>query len=83
MQLAFNSRIRTYHTWQNADAEVRRVKQNHERTKGQVRIPVISMNVLAEVGMQLSSASFFSVAHIRRLNDEPWTPSKSSTIVRD
>jgi len=49
VRLAFNSRIRTYHSWQNADAEVRRVKQNHERTRGQARIPAISLNVLAEV----------------------------------
>jgi len=48
VRLAFNSRIRTYHAWQNADAEVRRVKQNHERARGQARIPVISLNVLAD-----------------------------------
>lgn len=53
IQLAFNSRIRTYHTWQNADAEVRRVKQNHERARGQGRIPADrlghSLSVMAEV----------------------------------
>jgi len=52
VRLAFNSRIRTYHTWQNADAEVRRVKQNHERARGQGRIPADrlghSLSIMAE-----------------------------------
>ena len=52
-QLAFNSRIRTYQIWQSADAEVRRVKQNNERARGHARIPVVSLNVLAEVSIKL------------------------------
>ncbi|KIM90434.1 hypothetical protein PILCRDRAFT_59950 [Piloderma croceum F 1598] len=48
VRLAFNSRIRTYQAWQSADAEVRRVKQNNERARGHARIPVVSLNVLAE-----------------------------------
>ncbi|KDQ61732.1 hypothetical protein JAAARDRAFT_123601, partial [Jaapia argillacea MUCL 33604] len=39
VRLAFASRIRTYNNWQNADAEVRRVKQAHERNRAQGRIP--------------------------------------------
>ena len=53
IQLAFNSRIRTYQAWQSADAEVRRVKQNNERARGHARIPVVSLNVLAEVRSKL------------------------------
>lgn len=37
--MAFNSRMRTYNAWQNADADVRRVKQNHERLRVQGRLP--------------------------------------------
>ncbi|EGN96805.1 hypothetical protein SERLA73DRAFT_111514 [Serpula lacrymans var. lacrymans S7.3] len=53
VRLAFNSRIRTYTSWQNADAEVRRIKQNHEKARAQGRIPTdrigYSLNQLAEV----------------------------------
>lgn len=38
-KLAFNSRGRTYVNWQNADAEVRRVRQIHERARAQGRLP--------------------------------------------
>jgi sorting nexin-1/2 len=34
-QMAFSSRVRVYHAWQNADAELRRVKQAHERNRAQ------------------------------------------------
>ena len=34
-QMAFSSRVRVYHAWQNADAELRRVKQAHERSRAQ------------------------------------------------
>ncbi|EPQ56316.1 Vps5-domain-containing protein [Gloeophyllum trabeum ATCC 11539] len=39
VRLAFASRVRTYHSWQNAENEVRRVKQNHEKNRAQGRIP--------------------------------------------
>ncbi|KAG8220989.1 Vps5 C terminal like-domain-containing protein [Butyriboletus roseoflavus] len=39
VRLAFNSRVRTYTNWQNADAEVRRVRQMHERARTQGRAP--------------------------------------------
>ncbi|KAH8093274.1 Vps5 C terminal like-domain-containing protein [Cristinia sonorae] len=39
VRLAFSSRIRTYHAWQNADANVRRVKQTHEANRAQGRLP--------------------------------------------
>ncbi|KAJ7654400.1 Vps5 C terminal like-domain-containing protein [Mycena polygramma] len=39
VRLAFNSRIRTYHSWRAADADVQRVKQTHERSRAQGRIP--------------------------------------------
>ncbi|KAI0343027.1 Vps5-domain-containing protein [Trametopsis cervina] len=39
VRLAFSSRVRMYHLWQNADANVRRVKQTHETNRAQGRIP--------------------------------------------
>lgn len=39
VRLAFTSRIRTYHTWQNADANVKRVKQTHEANRAQGKLP--------------------------------------------
>jgi sorting nexin-1/2 len=36
--MAFNSRVRVYHAWQNADAELRRIKQAHERNRTQGKI---------------------------------------------
>ncbi|KAF8216564.1 Vps5 C terminal like-domain-containing protein, partial [Mycena galopus ATCC 62051] len=38
VRLAFNSRIRTYHSWRAAEAETQRVKQTHERNRAQGRI---------------------------------------------
>ncbi|KAJ7759260.1 Vps5 C terminal like-domain-containing protein [Mycena metata] len=37
VRLAFNSRIRTYHSWRAAEAELLRVKQAHERNRAQGR----------------------------------------------
>ncbi|KAJ7180714.1 Vps5 C terminal like-domain-containing protein [Mycena filopes] len=37
VRLAFNSRIRTYHSWRAADADLLRVKQAHERNRAQGR----------------------------------------------
>ncbi|KAG6330139.1 hypothetical protein ID866_8949 [Astraeus odoratus] len=39
VRMAFNSRIRTYTSWQHADAEVRRARQMHDRAKAQGRLP--------------------------------------------
>ncbi|KAF9240677.1 Vps5 C terminal like-domain-containing protein [Melanogaster broomeanus] len=39
VRMAFSSRIRTYTSWQNADTEVRRVRQIHERARVQGRLP--------------------------------------------
>lgn len=38
VQLAFSSRVRTYHAWQNADAHLRRTKQTHESNRAQGRL---------------------------------------------
>ncbi|KAF8141549.1 Vps5 C terminal like-domain-containing protein [Boletus edulis] len=43
VRLAFNSRVRTYTNWQNADAEVRRARQIHERVRAQGRVPTERM----------------------------------------
>ncbi|KAF7370555.1 Beta-glucan synthesis-associated [Mycena sanguinolenta] len=39
VRLAFNSRIRTYHSWRSAEAESQRVKQRHEQNRAQGRAP--------------------------------------------
>jgi hypothetical protein len=36
--MAFSSRVRVYHAWQNAEAELRRLKQAHERNRAQGKI---------------------------------------------
>jgi len=38
VRTAFSSRVRVYHVWQNADAELRQMKQAHERNRAQGRI---------------------------------------------
>ncbi|KAH9004759.1 Vps5-domain-containing protein [Lactarius hatsudake] len=38
VRMAFSSRVRVYHAWQNADAELRRIKQAHERNRAQGKI---------------------------------------------
>ncbi|KAI0794061.1 Vps5 C terminal like-domain-containing protein [Fomes fomentarius] len=37
VRLAFSSRVRMYHAWQNADANLRRTKQTHESNRAQGR----------------------------------------------
>ncbi|KAF7308497.1 Beta-glucan synthesis-associated [Mycena chlorophos] len=39
VRLAFNSRIRSYHSWRASEADSLRVKQTHERNRAQGRIP--------------------------------------------
>ena len=36
--MAFSSRVRVYHAWQNAEAELRRLKQTHERNRAQGKV---------------------------------------------
>ena len=55
-QLAFSSRVRIYHAWQNADGNVKRVKQQHETNRAQGR--------LAPDQLSRSLASVAEVCHI-------------------
>ncbi|KAI0312300.1 Vps5 C terminal like-domain-containing protein [Amylostereum chailletii] len=52
VRTAFSSRIRMYHQWQNAEAEARRVKQNHERNRALGKIATDrlghALNLLAD-----------------------------------
>ncbi|KAI5999338.1 Vps5 C terminal like-domain-containing protein [Pisolithus orientalis] len=48
VRMAFNSRIRTYTNCQNADAEVRRARQMHDRAKAQGRLPTDRVGHTAE-----------------------------------
>lgn len=71
--MAFSSRIRTYHNWQNADSELKRAKLNHERNRAQGRIPTDrmghSMSQIADVRLTL-----LSTYHINSpvLNSSVW-----------
>jgi len=38
VRLAFSSRVRMYHVWQNADGNVKRVKQSHETNRSQGKL---------------------------------------------
>ncbi|KAI0057475.1 Vps5-domain-containing protein [Artomyces pyxidatus] len=52
VRMAFSSRVRMYHAWQNADADSRRVRQTHERNRAQGKISTdrlgYSLNQIAE-----------------------------------
>jgi len=39
VRLAFNSRIRVYHSWKTAEGDLLRTKQTHEKNRAQGRIP--------------------------------------------
>ncbi|OBZ73550.1 Sorting nexin-1 [Grifola frondosa] len=39
VRLSFNSRVRMYYAWQNADANLKRTKQMHETNRAQGRLP--------------------------------------------
>ena len=55
--MAFSSRVRVYHTWQNADADLRRIKQVHERNRAQGK-------VVAERGDRLKH-SYSQIGEVR------------------
>ncbi|KAI0372691.1 Vps5-domain-containing protein [Pilatotrama ljubarskyi] len=38
VRLAFSSRVRVYHAWQNADAHLKRTKQTHENNRAQGKL---------------------------------------------
>ncbi|KIP03006.1 hypothetical protein PHLGIDRAFT_111375 [Phlebiopsis gigantea 11061_1 CR5-6] len=44
VRLAFSSRIKTYHGWQNADGNVKRVKQTHETNRAQGKLGPEQLN---------------------------------------
>lgn len=61
MKVAFASRIRCYGQWQNAENELRRVKQSSERARNQGRTPQDrvghSLSQIAEVRMSVVESS--------------------------
>lgn len=59
--MAFNSRIRTYTSWQNADAEVRRARQIHDRAKAQGRLPTDRVGHTVSL---VAEASGYAVARV-------------------
>jgi len=58
--MAFSSRVRVYHVWQNTDSDLRRVKQTFERSRTQGRVASDrvghSMNQIADVSLIYSNA---------------------------
>lgn len=61
--MAFASRVRCHSQWQNAESELRRVKQSYERARNQGRIPPERMGH--------SLAQIAEVRHRHGLNDLP------------
>lgn len=84
--MAFNSRIRTYHAWQQADAQAKRAKQQHETARAQGKLTADqiprSLTQVAEVGVMFKD-EFQVDAHMSSLNprqkDERWTLKRSSS----
>ncbi|KAH9920815.1 Vps5-domain-containing protein [Amylocystis lapponica] len=52
VRLAFSARVRTYHAWQSADNNAKRIKQQHESNRAQGRLPTDqlsrSLSVIAD-----------------------------------
>lgn len=58
--MAFSSRVRVYHAWQNADAELRRVKQAHERNRAQGKTAPEKTDRLRHTYSQIGEVRLFS-----------------------
>lgn len=56
VRMAFSSRVRVYHAWQNADADLRRVKQAHERNRSQGKVAAEKGDRLRHSYSQISEA---------------------------
>src|SRR5712671_8058544 len=86
-KMAFSSRVRVYHAWQNADAELRQIQQAHERNRAQGRIaPDRLGHSYSQIGDVRPSVSALAVvvslighcADVRR-NDARWRQSRNSS----
>ena len=62
-KLAFNSRIRVYHSWKYAESDLLRTKQTHERNRAQGRIPPDRLG--------------YSLSQIAEVSDDQLPPSRS------
>jgi sorting nexin-1/2 len=85
--MAFNSRVRTYTSWQNADAEVRRVRQIHERARAQGRIPTDRVGHTVSLVTEVSTIMLSLLWELDGFNmDRPsgarWMPNASLISVR-
>lgn len=60
--------------WQNADAEVRRVRQMHERARAQGRLPTERVGHTVTLVAEVSSHVFRCICHYdaHRPSGEPW-----------
>lgn len=60
IQAAFQSRIRVYYAWKNAENDLLRTKQTHEKNRAQGRIPTerlgFSLNQIADVSILFTPA---------------------------
>ena len=65
-QMAFSSRVRVYHAWQNADAELRRVKQAHERSRAQGKAAPEKTDRLKHTYSQIGDVRPFSTSTVSR-----------------
>ncbi|PPR08142.1 hypothetical protein CVT24_012356 [Panaeolus cyanescens] len=70
VRLAFNSRIRIYHAWKQAESDLLRTKQTHEKNRAQGRIPPdrlgYSLSQIAEAERR-ASESKLEYEHVSKL----------------
>ena len=59
--MAFSSRVRVYHAWQNADADLRRVKQAHERNRAQGKVAAEKSDRLRHSYSQIGEVRLFTL----------------------
>jgi hypothetical protein len=64
--MAFSSRVRVYHAWQNADADLRRVKQAHERNRAQGKVAAEKGDRLRHSYSQIGEVRLFTLYVSRR-----------------
>ncbi|KAF9038440.1 Vps5 C terminal like-domain-containing protein [Panaeolus papilionaceus] len=70
VRMAFNSRVRTYHSWKQAESDLLKTKQTHEKNRAQGRIPPdrlgFSLSQIAEAERR-ASESKLEYEHVSKL----------------
>jgi hypothetical protein len=64
--MALSSRVRVYRAWQNADADLRHVKQTHERNIAQGKAAAEKVDRLRHSYSQIGEVRLFTLCVSRR-----------------